>query len=140
MTMQIPDFTYYEDMGMNWIYVFKMKFRKVNHWNSAGEAQRILSYGYYSGATWNARTEMFFRKYDYGSPVRGYQTFPGQGGWDICWWTITPANELGESVETSYTVHALQSPHMRTQIEYRLSCSLSQVTGTRQYSAGYPGT
>ncbi len=140
MTMQLPTFTYYEDMGMNFVYVFKHKLRKINHWASGGEYLRVLAYGYYTGATFNTRTDMYFRKYDYGSPVRGFQNFPGQGGWDICAWTITPANELGESVESSYTVHVLQSPFMRTQTEYRLSCSLSQVTGTRQYSSGYPGT
>ena len=137
---QIPVFKQYQDMDMNFIYVYKHKMRKVNHWASSGEWLMIMNYGYFNNFAaqtgWNSRTRVFLRKYDYGSPVRVYQEFPGQGGWDICSYTITPANELGESVETSFTVHILQTPYFRSASEYRYSCSLSQVQGTRSYTTG----
>lgn len=138
MTMQLPVFKQYQDLDMNFIYIYKHKMRRVNHWTQNGEWMRIMDYGSYSGATWNSRTRAFLAKRDFGSPVRVRLTFPGDGTQEVCSYTISPTNEFGESVESSFTIHVMQPPYFRTSSEYRLSCSLSDVGSSRKYSSNNP--
>lgn len=128
----LPTPIYYADMDINFVYIIKFKVRKVNHWSQGSENLRIFEYtqggGYY--------TLGYLFKYNYGSPVTIRLNYPGMGGWDMCGYAITPANELGESAEVAVSMHVFRPPYYRTSTEFRQSCTLTSVTGTRRYTAG----
>lgn len=129
---------WYEDLGVNHGFTMKIKFRKVNHWNAGSDDFRAYEYGPKANqGTYFARAR--FNKWNYAANTRLLYEFPGQGGWWMCAWGITPSNELGESVETAFQVHNLRPEWYRTRSEYRMTCGLTQVTTTRQYSTGYAG-
>lgn len=140
--MQFGNIPFYTDIDMNHAYIFKMKFRKINHWTAGGEDFRVYEFGraYSAGPPAVAATTVGYaniNKWDYGTNVRLYSTFPGQGGSWICTYGITPANELGESVETAFVVHVYRPQWLRNRFEYRYTCSLAQVTSIRTYNVGY---
>ena len=140
--MQFGNIPYYTDIDVNHAYIFKMKFRKINHWVAGGEDFRVYEFGngYKAGppviaqSTYSSGT---FNKWDYGTNTRLTSSFPGQGSSWICTYGITPANELGESVETAFAFHVYRPQWFRNRFEYRWSCSLSQVTSTRTYNTGF---
>lgn len=133
-TMQIPVFTYYPDQDINFVYIIKFKMRKVNHWAQNGESMRIMQYT--TNAAGSYYTRAYLRKWNYGSPVRVTLDYPGAGSWDICSYTISPANELGESAEVAFSIHAYRPPYYRTISDFKYSCTLTSVGGTNQRSAG----
>lgn len=140
--MQFGNIPYYTDIDVNHAYIFKMKFRKVNHWTQNGEDFKVYEFGngYSAGPPVIAQSTFasaYFNKYNYGSNVQLVSYFPGQGGSWICTYGITPANELGESVETAFAFHVYRPQWFRNRFEYRWSCSLAQVTTTRTYSTGF---
>jgi hypothetical protein len=132
--MVIPTFQYYEDQDINFSYMLKLKIRKVNHWAQGSDEMRIFQYdintsgGYY--------TRALLDKWDYGSPVRVRLDYPGTGTWWICSWTITPANELGESAEVGLYIHAYRPPYYRTTSDFRYGCTLNTVTAVNRRTAG----
>lgn len=137
-TMQLPTFTYYADQDINFIYMLKLKMRKINHWAQGTDEMRIFEY------TTNIATNAFYTratliKWNYGSPVRVRLTYPGAGVWDLCYWTITPANELGESVEVGWSIHVYRPPYYRTTSDYKFSCTLATVSATSRRTAGNTG-
>ena len=134
-TLQFPNFTYYADMDINFQYILKIKMRKVNHWTSAGEWLRIFEYS--TDAVGNYYTRAHLSKWNYGTPVRVRLDYPGLGAWDMCYYTITPANELGESPEVAVSMHVFRPPYYRTTTDFKQGCTLTAVSGTRRYTAGY---
>lgn len=133
LLIQFPQFTWNEDMDINNIWYFKMKFRHVNHWSQQGERFKFYDYGNPASPYFS----VYIYKWDYGTPVRVRTVFPGQGDWDTCYYTISPANELGESVETAYGQAVFRPTYSRTQINYRYTCSITGLGSSRTLSAGY---
>lgn len=113
-------------MGVNFIYMLKVKFRKVSHWYSGGEDIWLLHHRSNGGGTVFNRA--WSNKYDYAANTR---IAFNQGGWQnwLCWYAITPTNELGESVESAFQIQSLKAPHFVSQSHFRWSCSLAQPTG-----------
>lgn len=129
-----PTIKYYPDLDINFVYIIKYKIRKVNQWNQGGEWLRVFEYT--TGASsYYTRAHLF--KYDYASPVRIRLDYPGQGAWDMCSYTISPANELGESVESALSMHVFRPPYYRQSSDHKQSCTLSTVSGVRRTSVGY---
>ena len=133
MLIQFPQFTWNEDMDVNNIWYFKMKFRHVNHWSQQGERFKFYDYGNPASPYFS----VYIYKWDYGTPVRVRTVFPGQGDWDTCYYTISPANEIGESVETAYGQSVFRPTYSRSQISYRFTCSISGLGSSRTISTGY---
>jgi hypothetical protein len=132
--MVFPSITYYPDQDINFVYMIKLKMRKINHWAQDADDMRIFQYSISTGGAsyTNARLD----KWNYGSPVRVRLGYPGAGTWDICSWTITPANELGESAEVGFTIHAYRPPYYRSNTDFKYSCTLGTVTGTNRRTSG----
>jgi hypothetical protein len=131
----IPRFTFYEDMDVNFVYILKIKMRKVNHWAAGGEDFKLLEY--VSNTTGNVWMYARMNKFDYGTPVRQRMSFPGWGWNELCYMTISPANELGESAEQAFHLHALRPNYFRSATEFKYTCQLDYPTWTRKNSAGY---
>ena len=133
--MVLPVLTYYPDLDINYVYIIKFKLRKVNHWTQGGEWVRIYEYSVNTGGGYYSRAYLF--KYNYASPVTVRLDHPGVGGWDMCGYSITPANELGESPEVAVSMHVFRPPYYRTTTDFKQSCTLTSVTAVRRYTAGY---
>lgn len=132
--MVMPKLTYYPDQDINFVYMIKIKMRKVNHWSQNADEMRIMEYSTNTAGAYYTRARL--DKWNYGSPVRVRLTYPGAGDWDICYWTITPANELGESPEVAFSIHAYRPPYYRTNSDFKYSCTLTAVGNTYRRTNG----
>ena len=129
----LPVPTYYADLDINFVYIIKFKVRKVNNWNQGGEWMRIFEYTTSAGSYYT-RGHLF--KYNYASPVTIRLDYPSLGGWDMCGYTISPGNELGESPEVALSMHVFRPPYYKTSTDFKQSCNLTSVSGTRRYTSG----
>lgn len=130
--MVLPVLLYYPDLDINFVYIIKFKVRKVNIWMQGGEWMRIFDYTQGGGSYTNG----YLFKYNYASPVTVRLNYPGMGGWDMCGYTITPGNELGESAEVAVSMHVFRPPYYRTTTDFKQSCTLTTVSAVRRYTAG----